>query len=364
MNPSAPRARSLRSRLIKPVMVALALYILGAYLLAPALWRRHERADLAHHDFLTRTTAGIPGDPINVALTGKVPQLLRAMQAAGWSPADPITLRSSVEIGLSVLLDRPYRDAPVSTLLYDGRRQDLAFERLVGGSADRRHHVRFWRMAGDGDDLFLGAASFDRGVGISHLTGQITHHIAPDIDTERDGLMQALAEAGAVTNRMFVPGSGPTLTGEMAAAIPMSPMATFFSRPSWMVRVHKPSPSPPPTRGGWACAAGRGASWRASLAVFSSVYLSLEASRSSMAMALPSAGRGGSARPLPVTISRSSRREGGAGFAPPSSRGTGAVWSGSSMGGLLAVARSTGQGSPRFRQEGVQPSCFSTSPAR
>ncbi len=132
MNPSAPRARSLRSRLIKPVMVVLALYILGAYLLAPALWRRHERADLAHHDFLTRTTAGIPGDPINVALTGKVPQLLRAMQAAGWSPADPITLRSSVEIGLSVLLDRPYRDAPVSTLLYDGRRQDLAFERLVG----------------------------------------------------------------------------------------------------------------------------------------------------------------------------------------------------------------------------------------
>lgn len=220
MNPSAPRARSLRSRLIKPVMVMLALYILGAYLLAPALWRRHERADLAHHGFLTRTTAGIPGDPINVALTGKVPQLLRAMQAAGWSPADPITLRSSVEIGLSVLFDRPYRDAPVSTLLYDGRRQDLAFERPVGGSADRRHHVRFWRIAGDGNDLFLGAASFDRGVGISHLTGQITHHIAPDIDTERDGMMQALAAAGAVTNRMFVPGSGPTLTGRNGGGDP------------------------------------------------------------------------------------------------------------------------------------------------
>jgi hypothetical protein len=203
----------MRSRLALLGAAVLALYLLGAYLLAPALWRRHERAGLANRDFLTRTTAGIPGDPINVALAGTAPQLLRAMRAAGWSPADPITLRSSVEIGLSVLLDRPYRDAPVSTLLYDGRRQDFAFEKPAGGSADRRHHVRFWRIASEGGDRFLGAASFDRGVGVSHLTGQITHHIAPDIDTERDGLMQALAEAGAILGRAFIPGSGPTLTG-------------------------------------------------------------------------------------------------------------------------------------------------------
>lgn len=220
MSQPARRARSLRSRLAVVGAAMLALYLLGAYLLAPALWRHHEAGGLANRDFLTRTTAGIPGDPINVALAGSNPQLLRAMQAASWSPADPITLRSSVEIGLSVLLDRPYRDAPVSTLLYDGRRQDYAFEKPVGGSADRRHHVRFWRIASEGGDLFLGAASFDRGVGVSHLTGQITHHVAPDIDTERNGLMQALAEAGAIAGRAFIPGAGPTLTGRNGGGDP------------------------------------------------------------------------------------------------------------------------------------------------
>lgn len=220
MSPPTRRDRSLRSRLAVLGAALLAFYLLGAYLLAPTLWRRHEAGALANRGFLTRTTAGIPGDPINVALAGTAPQLLRAMQAAGWSPADPITLRSSVEIGLSVLLDRPYRDAPVSTLLYDGRRQDYAFEKLVGVSADRRHHVRFWRIASESGDLFLGAASFDRGVGVSHLTGQITHHIAPDVDTERDGLMQALAEAGAIADRAFVPGIGPTLTGRNGGGDP------------------------------------------------------------------------------------------------------------------------------------------------
>lgn len=213
MSTPAPRTRSFGSRLAYPMASLVAIYLLGAYLLAPALWRQHEHRFIANRDFLTRTTAGIPGDPINLALAGTTSQLLRAMQAIGWSPADPITLRSSVEIGLSVLLDQPDRDAPVSTLVYDGRRQDLAFEKLVGGSADRRHHVRFWRIDSEGGEVFLGAASFDRGVGVSHLTGQITHHIAPDLDTERDGLMQALAEAGAITDRAFVPGSGPTLTG-------------------------------------------------------------------------------------------------------------------------------------------------------
>ena len=33
-----------------------------------------------------------------------------------------------------------------SNLYYDGRRQDHAFEKPVGDSADRRHHVRLWQV--------------------------------------------------------------------------------------------------------------------------------------------------------------------------------------------------------------------------
>ena len=47
---------------------------------------------------------------------GSKPEIVRAFSAAGWHPADAITLRSSIDIGLSVVLDRPDVEAPVSTL--------------------------------------------------------------------------------------------------------------------------------------------------------------------------------------------------------------------------------------------------------
>jgi hypothetical protein len=39
-----------------------------------------------------------------------------------------------------------------------------------------------------GRPLWLGAATFDSRVGVSRLTGQLTHHIDADIDKERDKL--------------------------------------------------------------------------------------------------------------------------------------------------------------------------------
>jgi len=58
---------------------------------------------------------------------------------------------------------------------------------LVGDRADVRNHVRFWMVLEKGEEgrpVWLGSAMLDRGVGVSHYTGQITHHIAPDIDAE------------------------------------------------------------------------------------------------------------------------------------------------------------------------------------
>jgi hypothetical protein len=213
-----PRFQARRGRRVPAVAAGLAAaYLAIAYLLAPELWWRHEHhPGLARRPMLTATASAIPGDPINVGLVGDLAEVTGALQAAGWRPADPVTLRSSLGIGLSVLLDRPYPDAPVSPLYFEGRMQDLAFEKPVGVAADRRHHVRFWKAldtTADGRPLFLGAASFDRGVGFSHLTGQVTHHIAPDVDSERAVLMQSLTGAGRLVSDYFVPGSGPTLSG-------------------------------------------------------------------------------------------------------------------------------------------------------
>jgi hypothetical protein len=214
--PAAPKSRRLKRsrRAATATLLVLLAYLAAAYVAAPEFWWFRD-ADIAPPAMRTTTTQGIPGDPINVGLVGSHEDMLRAFAAAGWRPADAITLRSSVEIGISVILDRPDAEAPVSTLLYDGRRQDLAFEKPVGKSADRRHHVRFWQTAPVGDDprpLWLGAASFDRGVGLSHDTGQVTHHIGPDLDAERDNLMRDLQNAGRLRSTYAIPGSGETRT--------------------------------------------------------------------------------------------------------------------------------------------------------
>jgi LssY C-terminus len=83
---------------------------------------------------MTRAPDGLPGDPLNVALIGSEADIQRAFAAAGWHPADPITLRSSLAIAGSVVLDRPDLEAPMSTLLLFGRHQDLSFERTSAGA--------------------------------------------------------------------------------------------------------------------------------------------------------------------------------------------------------------------------------------
>ena len=135
---------------------------------------------------------------------------------AEWYPADPVTLRSSVDIIGSVVLDRPYDTAPVSPLFYDGRREDLAFEKPVGTSARQRHHVRLWKVLESGAEkrpVWLGSATFDKGVGLSEYTGQVTHDIDPDIDAERDYFSTSLTNAGMVEAIYLVSGVGPTLNG-------------------------------------------------------------------------------------------------------------------------------------------------------
>ncbi|MGH6896720.1 MAG: LssY C-terminal domain-containing protein [Geminicoccaceae bacterium] len=197
------------------LLAALAIYVVLAYLVLPSLWRHYEHQPGLESVPKTTTAAdGVPGDPLNIGLVAAEAEVVRALLAAGWQPADPITFRTSLEIAVSVLLRRPDPDAPVSSEYLWGRRQDLAFEKAVGGSARQRHHVRFWRsneLGADGRPTWLGAATFDRGVGFGHRTGEITHHIAPDVDAERDTLSKDLVDTGQVTRIYRVSGVGPTL---------------------------------------------------------------------------------------------------------------------------------------------------------
>ncbi|MFO0952141.1 MAG: LssY C-terminal domain-containing protein [Isosphaeraceae bacterium] len=211
------RRRRWLVRSAKGLLGLVVVWLLMAYLILPALWRHYEHQPaLANAPKTTVTSLGIPGDPLNVGLIGTKEEVVRAMLGSGWDAADPVTLRSSIGIARSVLRDKPYVDAPVSPLFVFGRKQDLAFEKPVGNSASHRHHVRFWKSDeyGRGDiPLWIGAVTYDRSVGLSHFTGQITHHIGADVDAERDGLFADLAAGGWLTEEFQVTGVGATLWG-------------------------------------------------------------------------------------------------------------------------------------------------------
>ncbi|MDO8527666.1 MAG: LssY C-terminal domain-containing protein [Deltaproteobacteria bacterium] len=206
---------------IKGFLLLLAglifLYILIAYVILPFLWRRYERShSLVGLPKTAITKEGIPGDPLNIGLIGSEKEVIQAMIKANWISSDPVTLKTSVRIVESALLHREYSNAPISDLYLWGRRQDLAFEMPVGDSPKQRHHVRFWRAPVNVHDrvFWIGSVTFDESCGVSHLTGKITHHIASDVDKERDKLMSDLTKAGQIIECYQGRGVDPTLYGK------------------------------------------------------------------------------------------------------------------------------------------------------
>ena len=206
------------------MLLAIAC-LLVANVLPCVGWAQSEKRHPALADLprVTRTKRGISGDPLNVAFVGSLEDLHLAMLEAGWFPADPITLKSSLKIATGTIFHRKYVDAPVSNLVVWNRPQDLAFEQPVGKDPRRRHHVRFWRAAlldGNGRPLWVGAATFDTHVGFSHTTGGITHHIDAEIDKERDKLVTDLRRNGNLASVYWADGFHDKLTGKNGGGDP------------------------------------------------------------------------------------------------------------------------------------------------
>jgi LssY C-terminus len=222
--PPAKRAWLLKRIAIGTVVLVL-IYLAIAYLLVPAGWIRYAKHHPTLDDIPTITHTGddIPGDPLNVALIGTEVDVKTILLRAKWFPADPLTLRSCLEIAEATVLKRKYDDAPVSNLYLFGRKQDLAFEQPVGDDPRQRNHVRFWRtpdVDDDGRPVWVGSATYDKKVGVSHTTGQITHHIGPDVDAERDHLFQDLRQTGDLAEVYTVPGFQKRLEGRNGGGDP------------------------------------------------------------------------------------------------------------------------------------------------
>ena len=178
------------------------MWVVLAYLALPRL-NRMMTAIYVPDYFIgrTRTSDGLLGDPLNLAVRGTGEQLATVMRRAGWIDADPVTLRSSIRIVRSTLTRRSYSRAPVSPLLLFDRPQDIAFQQEVEGNPAQRHHVRFWRtpqgwpLPGGAYVDWLAGGTYDRRVGLSLFTLQITHKIDADIDVERDHIVDTVTRA-------------------------------------------------------------------------------------------------------------------------------------------------------------------------
>jgi LssY C-terminus len=207
------------------LILMLAAYLVVAYLVMPLVWIRYAHRHPALEDIpgITYTGDDHPGDPINVALIGTETELKNIMLAAKWYPADALGLRSDLKIAADTVLAREYDEAPVSSLYLWGRKQDLAFEQPVGDDPRQRHHVRFWRAAKvdeQGRPLWAGSATYDKRVGLSHTTGEITHHIAADVDVEREHLLTNLQQTGDLAERYAIDGFHKTLEGRNGGGDP------------------------------------------------------------------------------------------------------------------------------------------------
>ncbi|WP_370275948.1 LssY C-terminal domain-containing protein [Georgenia sp. SYP-B2076] len=185
----------------------LVIWVLAAYVLLPRLNRLLTRIYVPSY-FIgrARTVDGLLGDPINLAVIGTPEALTSAMLSAGWSAADPVTFHSAMRIAVASVFRRSYPAAPVSPLFLFGGKQTLAFEKEVKGSPAQRHHARFWacppgwKLPGGFEVDLVGAATFDRKVGLSLFTFQITHKIAENTDEERDVVVSALTSADATVH--------------------------------------------------------------------------------------------------------------------------------------------------------------------
>ncbi len=186
------------------IAMAVAFWVLIAYLVLPRIHRVLTTIYVPDY-FIgrTRTSDGLLGDPINLALTGEAAQVHQAMRTAGWTQADAVTLRSSWRIITSTITRRSYDEAPVSPLFLFGRVHDFAYQQEVAGNPAKRHHVRFWRtpddwlLPGGARVDWLAAGTFDRAVGFSLFTLQVTHKIDADTDIERDHIVSTVRQHNA-----------------------------------------------------------------------------------------------------------------------------------------------------------------------
>ena len=148
-----------------------------------------------------------PGDMVNFILIGSKQQMLDAFAEGGWVQVDKSTGEAVAHAILSTLQKQSYLEMPMSVLYLYGRSQDYGMARAEPISVvQTRNHLRVWKAPFqiNGQDVWVGAATHDLGFEKDQRNGNITHHIDPNVDEERDFVKASLSAGGGVAATGYV----------------------------------------------------------------------------------------------------------------------------------------------------------------
>ncbi len=165
------------------------------------------------------TISGNHQEPIAFIITAPSEEAFtKAFERASWRSAEHLSSRSIVRMIRTMITSGSYPTAPMTPSFWNQEVNDFAFQKPTpADSIEERHHARFWRTAyvtEDGKRVYVGTASLD-----TNIKWFITHAIAPDIDSEREVLLQDLLAGGDVdhvdTVQLVPPVLGKNIFGDL-----------------------------------------------------------------------------------------------------------------------------------------------------
>jgi hypothetical protein len=173
----------------------------------------------------TRDQAGKANtDPVNFYVHGNLADIVNALQAGGWSVANPNTVESAVDYKRDTIryelewlasklpflhMTQVPQDAyhavnqmPLSDLYLDGRLPVLSMQANNHPLTGRDHFRIYWtgKKDAEGKNIYAISASRDAGLVLrtdSPSTGYMDHFTEPDADLERDFVLDTLKAGGA-----------------------------------------------------------------------------------------------------------------------------------------------------------------------
>jgi LssY C-terminus len=147
-------------------------------------------------------------DPLNFVVVGQADVVFASFARMGWHISEVLRTRSALETLRSYFLSDQYSYAPVSPIYLFGRHQDVALEK-TRATARQRNHLRVWQtpLRCAGKPVWIGQVSRDVGLTFSWQT-VIGHQVDPDVDEDRDYLVEEMSHSQGLERIGWVKGVG------------------------------------------------------------------------------------------------------------------------------------------------------------